>query len=167
MDLFVLLILLVAILGCLNTISSWFLYRSKTYMWFANGLFTLLFVGYWVYRIQQQSDLQQSRRLALKDQVFQNSNRSKVRESLAYHDLWDFYIKDQRSFDREEDRVRQVQSVILLSCCLQIVFTLYRLRKAERKFPMFLPDYQKQRKFYWIMLGFCLLVYLMPLFLGV
>lgn len=167
MDLLIILVSLFLILGCIDLLSSFFFYRSRNYMWVAKGVFTLLFVGYWVYRIQQQSTMVSSRRMELKEQVFSKSIISKARETLLAHNLWDFYLKDKKTFDREDNHSKQIQSIILLACCVQISIVLFRLGKGKRKFPQHRPDYQKQIKFYWIMLGFCVLVYLLPFIVGV
>jgi len=166
MDLIIVLVSLTIILGFIDFLSSWFFYRSKNYMWIANGIFTVLFVGYWVYRIQHQSSIEASRRLQLKEDIYNNSNISKARESLLFHNLWDYYIRDRKTLNREQNRGEQIQSIFLLACCVQTLVALFRLKKGKRKFPKMSSDYQKQTKFYWIMFGVCTFVYLLPLILG-
>lgn len=151
-------IVILLVLLFLNYLPVWIIISSNKYNHIQGIVFAFLFIGIWVYKISVEIELQDSKKLELKEAVYKSTNRSRARVKRYYHEIWDYVYMDKNKLKNLEEKKSALSALLLRVLTIDAAILLvmaYRGRKLFRKQKEY---YSKNMVKYAIFLALCLLI---------
>jgi len=151
-------IVIFIILLLVNYLPVWLLVSSNKYNYIQGIVFGILFMGIWAYKINVEIELQDAKKMDLKEAVYKSTHRSKARVRSYYHEIWDFVYFDEKKYQTELEKKSELSAILLRVLTVESFILLYLAYRGKKSIKKQAEFYSKNIMKYSIFLLLCLII---------
>jgi hypothetical protein len=151
-------LIIIVILLFINYLPVWLLISSNRYNYIQGIIFGILFIGIWGYKVYVEIELQDTKKMDLKEAVYKSTHRSKARVRSYYHEIWDFVYFDEKKYQTELEKKSELSAILLRVLTVESFILLYLAYRGKKSIKKQAEFYSKNIMKYSVFLILCCII---------